>query len=663
MSSALSIVINDLISSDSEVEIEQHTLSPADVAYLWAPHTSKDYFSIPVSPTVTDYNELIDQPAKILVPLKTHQRASIKRMMEMESTKVKHISPTSMEYTETEQIISLSTSVGFLCDQVGSGKSLTILALLSMNHPIPERDHEIQHHRKFTYYSCLQVRKTMDVRANLIIIPHTIASQWKMYLETQTVNLPFIVICKSKQLPPTSEKATEMFMSHDVIVVTNTFYHHLRPLMTHVRFQRVIIDEADVIHIKKQGSHDIVDSRFVWLITASIRNLFGYFANRAVYHEMPFSERMKYRYFHAHSNSATFTSKMVQDANFQLATFRKSLIVFNDPESIRLSMMIPNYELKVIRLRNNAMINAVKGLVNAEVMAMIHGGDIDNAVKSMQMGEHTTTGLLDAVSTNFQMTLENLQSEMHMCETYHYATPGSREEAVQRVQKKIDKVKQDMEELRLRLEDTEMCAICYDEIVERTILTCCHKSYCLVCISQCLSRNAQCPYCRSKVNAGDMIHVNDKMEEDLQVEAKAVFASFEEELQSLKSKAEVILRIMNHNPMNEKRKFVIASLYDRSFGAVLSQLADHHIHHDVLTGCGAHIANVLSRCRQSDENHVIFLNTNHMGYGLNLEFGTDLILCHRFTGDARNQVIGRLQRFGRQQPLRIWEIMFENELV
>jgi hypothetical protein len=134
------------------------------------------------------------------------------------------------------------------------------------------------------------------------------------------------------------------------------------------------------------------------------------------------------------------------------------------------------------------------------------------------MGEYTTMGLLDAVSINFQKNLENLRMELQMCESYHYASIEYREETLQRVHKKIQKAEQDILSLKERLDDTAMCAICYDDIKERVILTCCHKSYCMVCISSCLIRKSECPYCRKKVTTNDLIHVNDEMDTEVPIE-------------------------------------------------------------------------------------------------------------------------------------------------
>lgn len=623
-------------------------------------------YSIAMQPTIVDYNDLIEQPPNIVVPLKNHQKASLKRMIWMETNKLFPITPESPEYTADEHITSLSTTVGFLCDQVGSGKSLTMISLATLTHEIPDRDHDIQVHKEKTFYTRSNHVTFNDVDCNLIIIPHTIVDQWTKYLQTQTINVSFKIISRMKHVPETQEKMMEMFSDVEIIVVTSNFYMCLKPYIKdlNLRCKRVIIDEADVIEIKKYSSQQLVPAKFTWLITASVNNLFGYCANRVVYNRLPYSEKAKYWHSYNFGNLRTYTGQMVENAMFELQTFRKALIIQNDPELIRLSMMIPNYETFLIRLKNIGLINAVKGLLDASVMEMIYAGDIENAVKSMQMGEYTTSGLLDAVSTNFNMNLENLRLELQMCETYHYASAEYRQEAIQRVQKKIEKVELDILSLKDRLEDSSMCAICYDDIKERTILTCCHKSYCLICISQCLSRKSECPYCRKKVNLSELIHVNDEMDlvKEVEEDKKMVFNTFQEELQSLRNKSDVILRIMQHNPTGEKRKFVISSLYDNSFGSVLEKLKLNKIHHEVLNGSGAHISNVLNRCRQSDETNVILLNAKNMGYGLNIEFGTDLILCHRLKGDVRNQVIGRLQRFGREQPLRIWEVVFENEM-
>jgi len=99
--------------------------------------------------------------------------------------------------------------VGFLGDTVGSGKSLTILSLISANKEI-----EGGKSMRVPFISPLvswdgspHIPKVMNpydddanfkfLRSTLIVVPHIIFSQWKGYIKTDTALKAFYVSSKN----------------------------------------------------------------------------------------------------------------------------------------------------------------------------------------------------------------------------------------------------------------------------------------------------------------------------------------------------------------------------------------------------------------------------------------------------------------------------------
>ena len=50
---------------------------------------------------------------------------------------------------------------------------------------------------------------------------------------------------------------------------------------------------------------------------------------------------------------------------------------------------------------------------------------------------------------------------------------------------------------------------------------------------------------------------------------------------------------------------------------------------------------------------VIFLNSNFNGAGINLQETTDMILYHKMPQSTYRQIIGRAERIGRKESLRV----------
>lgn len=118
------------------------------------------------------------------IHLKIHQLAAIREMKKLESSDYRWY-PTA--------------NVGFLTDQVGSGKSFTMLGHL-MGNPYYEYRHinktELPHHSSF---AGVELEIENWIRSNLLVVSHTIINQWKGYL--MKTNLNFTVIERKTQFP------------------------------------------------------------------------------------------------------------------------------------------------------------------------------------------------------------------------------------------------------------------------------------------------------------------------------------------------------------------------------------------------------------------------------------------------------------------------------
>jgi hypothetical protein len=132
----------------------------------------------PDEATIIEYDNLPEQPVKIIQQMKKHQLATLKRCMEMEKKK---------SY-ETEEYM-FTSFFGVIGDIVGSGKSLSILSLAVLNPEIESKKLKIKQSsgitEMFEYqkYNNVMPMKTNEYGAcNLFIIPHTVRHQWVKYI-------------------------------------------------------------------------------------------------------------------------------------------------------------------------------------------------------------------------------------------------------------------------------------------------------------------------------------------------------------------------------------------------------------------------------------------------------------------------------------------------
>lgn len=196
------------------------------------------------------------QPDKIKLTLKDHQLKLLKKCSELENNNI--------IYSQNDKI-SIKTNIGIIGSSVGSGKSISILALIT--HPI-----SIRHYPRYKTYNdyfniednSLVLHNYIDKNINVIVIPHNIFMQWKVYIETQT-------ILTAEYYRVTADKIKLKF-NKEIILVSSSQYTDFANLVNegNFRFSRVFYDEADSIHIPNCKK---INAMFYWFVTSSIENL------------------------------------------------------------------------------------------------------------------------------------------------------------------------------------------------------------------------------------------------------------------------------------------------------------------------------------------------------------------------------------------------------
>ena len=115
------------------------------------------------------------QPDKITLELKDHQLQSLYQMNKLENNKTR---------------VSSGINMGVLADNVGSGKSLTILSLIASNPSIKTHiPNLIKYYdpKRFRQFHGFIVDKDVKyINSNLIVVPHGNYHQWLEYIRTYT---------------------------------------------------------------------------------------------------------------------------------------------------------------------------------------------------------------------------------------------------------------------------------------------------------------------------------------------------------------------------------------------------------------------------------------------------------------------------------------------
>ena len=181
--------------------------------------------------TISPKGNIYSNFDRILVPLKEHQLRSIYELRKRETSNYRFVS---------------AWNVSLLCDNVGSGKSLTILGLISK---FPYTDFSTN-----VYYSSLPKGKTyswygryyqvesglhahreaISLKTNLIIVPHTVFNQWQKYISTQT-NLNYYYVGTNKNIDNLCANLIEICDKNEIILIKSTMFKNLVKKMNNIK--------------------------------------------------------------------------------------------------------------------------------------------------------------------------------------------------------------------------------------------------------------------------------------------------------------------------------------------------------------------------------------------------------------------------------------------
>ena len=107
---------------------------------------------------------------------------------------------------------------------------------------------------------------------------------------------------------------------------------------------------------------------------------------------------------------------------------------------------------------------------------------------------------------------------------------------------------------------------------------------------------------------------------------------------------------------NKKGKFIIFSSYDETFNKIKHICDDLDMKISSIQGTVEQRSKIIESFKKGDIN-IIFLNSNHNGAGINLQEATDLILYHKMNEDLETQIVGRANRIGRTNSLKIHHLI------
>lgn len=573
------------------------------------------------------------QPIYIKKQLKPHQLMSIQKCLDIENgiqskansnQIIKRYRANVTNVTNAK--LTVNTCFGAICDPVGSGKTLVVLSLIKQ---------DINTTKSFSNYIelsdmiNLKIEVESDhtteilkkIKYSVIVVPHVILTQWNKVITNDTT-LKHIVFKNLDQL----ECELIDNPDTDIILVKNTKYREFYETFgINYHFKRVFYDEADSIRIPRCEQ---LNSLFYWFVTASSESL-----------------------MHNMISSTGFFRTVFCKTNYNIL---KYLIVKNNEKFIHESFNLKDYKTFNIQCAKNNILTILSSHVSDNVQRMICAGDIEGAISTFNLQSTSEDNIIKIVCEDLCIKLENKKNKLNYIQNKQFSSEKAKQESILKINSKIAKLKQSLEDISNKLKESELDPITYLEIENPVITKCCKTKFDFESITiYILSKaNPPCPICRTLISKDQLIRISDNSNEYIEEEEW----NYEDH-----TKLDNIVKIIED--LDDDARIIIFSEFDKSIN-VISSNSKFKWEVKEIKGSATHIDNVVKWFQNKSSNaikekKILFMNSRYAGAGLNLESGTDVFIYHRMNADLTEQVIGRCQRPNRVGILNVYNFIEE----
>jgi hypothetical protein len=604
--------------------------------------------------TILDMNSpKNEQPDRISIKLKDHQLSLIHRCRILENSTTNELTVGDNQFV---------TKIGIIGDIVGSGKTLSVLSLIATK---PVIETHIVHTSTNNIISITNnTPKPKVEKQNVIVVPHNIFKQWSSTIEKYT-NFKYIGINTAKSMTKFNEDSVKPeFDEIDIILVSSTRYNNFSPTYSIRKcYSRVFFDEADSIKIPSCNN---INSSFLWFITSTYNALCNPYGARYYINEQTGQSNQFYSYINGYTKvkyiegikNTGFIKNTITSINnlASINSIKKFLIIRNSDEYIKQAFDLPDYISHILKSKNPLCLSILNSFASKDIMNHINAGDIKGAIELLNCHKVTEKDLIKGVTNDFEEKLNNKIIELEMKTKMTYSSDSAKLESLTKIRESISQLQTKIRGIKDKINDNNLCCICYDDIETTALTMCCNTKFCIGCISTWLHTNNKCPFCRAKITNDNICVVTDNIPENK--------AGSKDEMPT---KLQHLAHIIDKNKNNEAFKLLVFADFNNTFTDIIEYMNSVNIKYSRVMGSGASVNKTLNNYRNVNSNDptrvdVLMLNADYCASGINLENTSDIVIFHKMTEQKTRQIIGRGQRPGRNGVLNVWNLCYSTEL-
>jgi hypothetical protein len=341
----------------------------------------------------------------------------------------------------------------------------------------------------------------------------------------------------------------------------------------------------------------------------------------------------------------------------------KYITIKNSDEIIEKSYKLPNIYDHIYECYS--YYDNFSDVLSEEARNMLAADDLPSAIALLGGQQTNNSDLKEVILQKEKDNLHRLEARLK------YYEELSDEKQIDNYKNKIDmniKTIQNIED-RIKSMNNE-CPVCIEEIVNKIVVGCCTNAFCDKCILEILKTTVKCPLCRTKLDPSKMLYSNDQIKRDEEIEEKKKNCcdEYNDDIEIInqntnkKVKNNKLKQLIKIVTSKHNGKFIVFSQYNNTFSHIIEELKNSNVSFCELKGSIDRINSIL---KQFDDGKikVLFLNSKYNGTGINLQKTTDIIFYHKMSSIIEQQNIGRAMRIGRNAPLHIHRLITRNETI
>jgi SNF2 family DNA or RNA helicase len=554
-----------------------------------------------------------------------------------------------------------------------------------------------------------------NLNALIISDVHGLREMYK-HLRKNTINSFDIVLVKNGSITGTLQY--DGFVERRNKSKTRKIYSIIANWTRDVCWSRVVLDDYDIVGMPVPTS--MINGLFTWFVSATLPRTTK--RSITVSEHKTLSDVLKYHDINVSSIVRSSTAQLAINIRNAPEYIERSVSigfpvfwVHNVVNSNRMLVQMigtlaGDKAMVIMEMLNGDAIRAAADVagIRSNNVADIFKKILNDQYKKYALASNTITWI-ESQNINSILRLPpppqgEVYHQKHIYEQkpieYNYQDIKNKLEAVKSVCI-ADKEKSDIAISRVKNNIKEgICPVCYCDLGEddSVIVRCCGKVLCALCGNKCLgfvkidkSISGKCPNCRRLIGYTDLVHIDkefnldDIVSENPDCDLLENSAVAEDEKPASKfdilkgiilgedipNKVQKTVRVpgilvgikqLPDAPV-ERKKVIIFSAFDESLNTLEKNLRDEQINYKRLGGTAAQLNDIALDFQNSNGGvNVLLINGHKYASGVNLQSATDLVFMHKIIDrNIEAQIIGRIQRLGRQYRANIHYILYEEE--